>query len=164
VQDSLANRIAYLRGLADGLEVSDKSTEGKLFMEMIEILDDMHAEVRELHDRVEEAEEYVEALDEDLEDVEMFLFEDDDDLYETVGDCSDEDEEDYAIYADLDDDEDAQLYENADENHLETTYEFACPSCQEMIFLHEGMDDEGYTHYVIEQQPGDAEVQPINPT
>ncbi|MGG1660148.1 CD1247 N-terminal domain-containing protein [Brevibacillus sp. NRS-1366] len=162
--ESLANRIAYLRGLAEGMDISEKSAEGKIVLELIDIIDDVAAEFRELHDRVEEAEDYVEALDEDLEDVELYLFDDEEQLYETVGDCSEEDEDDYAAYYDLDDDEDAYIYENTGDNHLETTYEFSCPSCQEVILLHEGTDEEGYTHYVIEPSKSDEVHQAINPT
>lgn len=162
--ESLTNRIAYLRGLAEGMDISEKSAEGKIVLELIDIIDDVAAEFRELHDRVEEAEDYVEALDEDLEDVELYLFEDEERLYETVGDCSDETDDEYAAYYDLDDDEDSFIYENADDRHLDTTYEFACPSCQEVILLHEGTDEEGYTHYVIEPSEAGMEKQPINPT
>ncbi|GED66521.1 hypothetical protein BRE01_02230 [Brevibacillus reuszeri] len=161
--DSLANRIAYLRGLAEGMEISEKSAEGKIILELIDIIDDVCAQFHELETRVEEAEDYVEAIDEDLEDIELYLFDDDETLYETVGDCEDEEDE-YAMYYDLDDDEDAHVYEGAGSDHLETTYEFACPSCHEMIFLHEGQDDEGYTHYVIEQSDCHAQTEPINPT
>lgn len=162
--DSLSNRISYLRGLADGMDVNEQTSEGRLLTEMIEILDEMYGEFRSLNARVEEAEEYVEALDEDLEDVEMYLFEDEDDLYETVGDCQDDTQTVYDEYADMDDDEDAYVYESDAEDHLDTTYEFACPACQEVIMLHEGTDDEGYTHYVIESSRADSQSEPINPT
>ncbi|MFD2371906.1 CD1247 N-terminal domain-containing protein [Brevibacillus sp. GCM10020057] len=86
---ALTERISYLRGLASGLDVSEKSAEGKLLMEIVGILDEMHAEFRELHTRIDETEDYVQAIDEDLEDVELFLFENEEDLYETVTDCED---------------------------------------------------------------------------
>lgn len=166
MQESLESRIAYLRGLADGFDVNAQSSEGKLISEMIEILDEMHAHIHELHARVEESEDYLEAIDEDLQDVEMLLFEDDDELYENIDDddCLVRDQL-YDEYADMDDDEDAILYETADNDHFDTTYEFACPNCQEVIFLHEGIDDDGFTHYVIEQQEDHAAGQePINAT
>ncbi|EJL41066.1 hypothetical protein BAG01nite_02220 [Brevibacillus agri] len=158
--EAMANRIAYLRGLADGLDVGEKSAEGKIMAEMIEIMDEVCAQFRELHARVEEAEDYVEALDEDLEDVELYLFEEDDDLYETIED----DDIEYATCYDLDDDEDAYLYEADGDAYLAGGYEFSCPHCQKEIHLREGHDEEGYTHYVIEQSSGEREYQPINPT
>lgn len=164
--DKLENRISYLRGLADGMDVGENSREGKILTEVIHLLDDMHAEIRGLTARVEETEEYVDAIDEDLEDLELLLYDDDESLYELVDDdCEDaEDEDEYYEYYDLDDDDEAYTFQaNGDKNSdFETSYEFECPTCQEIIFLHEGVDDEGYHHYVIE--PYDSEVEAINPT
>ncbi len=167
--EKLANQIAYLRGLADGMEVGETSREGKIVTEMIQLLDDMYGEMRELHARVEENERFAEAIDEDLEDLELIMYGDEDDLYETVGDCADEQDADdlYEEFADLDDDEESHLYENTgqqdDSDHLDTSYEIECPTCQEVIFLHEGVDDEGYHHYVIEPYR-EEQLDPINPT
>ncbi|MGN7468803.1 CD1247 N-terminal domain-containing protein [Brevibacillus sp. SAFN-007a] len=160
--ETMANRIAYLRGLADGLDVSEQGAEGKILTEMIEMMDEVYAQFRELHARVEEAEDYVEALDEDLEDVERYLFKDDDALYETIED--DDHGIEYATGYDLDDDEDASFYETRDDAHLADGYEFSCPHCQKEIHLREGRDAEGYRHYVIQQPAGEREYQPINPT
>ncbi|MDR7314117.1 CD1247 N-terminal domain-containing protein [Brevibacillus nitrificans] len=163
--EMLTERISYLRGLADGLDVSEKSAEGKLLVEIVGILDDMQNEFRELHMRIEETEDYVEAIDEDLEDVELILFDNEEELYETVTDCEGSEDDEYVTYYDLDDDEDARVYESVDdEDHLETTYEFACPSCQEMIFLHEGVDEDGYYHFVIEPYHAGSDIEAINPT
>lgn len=163
--EKLDNRISYLRGLADGMDVGTTSREGKILTELIHLLDDMYAEVKELHVRVEETEEYVEAIDEDLEDLELLLYDDADELYETVTDCDEHElDNQYDDYYDLDDDDEAYAYENRNDDraHLETSYQIECPSCDEVIFLHEGEDDEGYHHYVIE--PYSPEAAPINPT
>lgn len=153
--------------MADGSDVGENSREGKILTEVIQLLDDMHAEIRALDARVEETEEYVDAIDEDLEDLELLLYDDDENLYELVDDdCDDGDEDDnqYLQYYDLDDDDEAYTFQASGDksDEFETSYEFECPSCHEMIFLHEEIDDEGYHHYVIEQIDSDA--QPINPT
>jgi len=155
--DALENRIAYLRGLADGLDVGTQTAEGKMLAEMIEILDEMHAEIHVLHSRIEETEDYVEAIDEDLEDIELYLFEDEDELYETVGDCTDDD-------MDLDASDTMYTLDPTDEDQFETSYEFTCPTCQTGIMLHEGKDEEGYLHYVIEPFTPKEGFEPINPT
>jgi hypothetical protein len=149
--DALENRIAYLRGLADGLDVGS-SAEGKMMAEIIDILDDMHAEIHVLHTRLEETEDYIEAIDEDLGDIELFLFDDDELLYETV----EEDDAEAYTYESMD--------TELDEDQFDTSYEFTCPSCQKGIKLHEGMDDEGYLHYVIEPYDEKAGHESINPT
>lgn len=163
--EALTERISYLRGLADGLDVSEKSAEGKLLAEIVGVLDDVQAQFRELHARIEETEDYLEAVDEDLEDVEQYLFDNQEELYATVTDCEDIDDDDETVtYYDLDDDEEARVYESVDDDHLETSYEFACPSCQELIHLHEGVDEDGYYHFVIEPFQSRAEIEAINPT
>jgi len=165
--ERLQNRLSYLRGLTDGLDISETSKEGQILTEVIALLDEMCQEMKVLHTRVEECEEYVEAVDEDLSDMEYEFYGDDDELYELVHDC---DEDRYVLtdengrYYDLDDSEDAYVYEsvNNDDNNYARSYEFECPACQETLFFREDQDEEGFQHYVIE--PSSYEKAPINPT
>lgn len=115
MQETLESRIAYLRGLAEGLDVNAQGAEGKLISEMIEILDEMHAEIHELHARVEENTDYLEAIDEDLQDVELLLFEEDEALYAQVDDnCLEGDE----LSADRGEDAAAYRYESAENDRF----------------------------------------------
>jgi hypothetical protein len=75
--DELQKRAAYLRGLADGMEITTK--EGRLIKELVSIIDEMSELIIQAHFRIDEQEEYLEAVDEDLAEVELFLFDDDDD-------------------------------------------------------------------------------------
>jgi len=168
--EKLEKRISYLRGLSDGIDLEENGRDGQILSEVVQLLDDMVGEIRALHARVEEAEEYTEAIDEDLSDLEWLLY-DDEDLYEDVDDddaveyeFDDDDEDEYDEYYDLDDDEDAYVFHpySADDDDFDTSYEFECPSCQEVIFFREGVDRDGYHHYVIEPYPDDRA--PINPT
>lgn len=80
----LYERIAYLRGLADGMEVED-SKNGKLLIAMIDVLDEMADAVNDLNDDLDDMDEYVEALDEDLADLEDDFYDDEDfDDYDEV--------------------------------------------------------------------------------
>lgn len=154
--ETLEKRISYLRGLTDGLELEENSKEGQVLSEIMEVLDDMYGEMLALNARVEETESYLEAVDEDLSDLELLLY-DDEDLYEVV------DDDDIEEYVDLDDSDDADIYEDLrGDVEFETSYEFECPACQEVIFLHESTDEDGYLHYVIE--PSWDGYAPINPT
>jgi DNA-directed RNA polymerase subunit RPC12/RpoP len=81
----LHEKVAYLKGLADGLQVDDSSKEGKLLLQIIEVLDafaedmeDVYDELDDMSDAIEELDEYVDAIDEDLSDLEEDLYEDDD--------------------------------------------------------------------------------------
>ncbi|MGD8191555.1 CD1247 N-terminal domain-containing protein [Brevibacillus ginsengisoli] len=139
--DYLEKRISYLRGLADGFEVEESSREGKILTGMIEVMEELTGEVKAIYRRLEETEEYVEAVDEDLNDVELFLFDEDDDLYEDV------DEDDmYDVAYSLDDDDD---YYNLDDDEGAAVFETECPTCK------------NHYHAVEYHHPDQS---PINPT
>ncbi|EOC99759.1 CD1247 N-terminal domain-containing protein [Caldisalinibacter kiritimatiensis] len=72
--DYLYERISYLRGLAEGLEVDESSKEGKLMLHIIDTLEDLADAVAEVVENQEDLSEYVELMDEDLTDVEDELF------------------------------------------------------------------------------------------
>ncbi len=95
-------KVAYLKGLAEGMEVGNDSKEGKLLLQIIEVLndfadevDDVYDELDDLNDAVLELDDYIETIDEDLADLEDEIydldaedFEDDEDDFEEV-DCPD---------------------------------------------------------------------------
>lgn len=84
----LKERVAYLQGLSKGLNVSDQSAEGKLLINIVEVLDSFAEEVNCLHSAQLDLENYVESIDEDLTDVEEEVYEDVDDEYVEV-ECPD---------------------------------------------------------------------------
>ena len=88
----LGEEVAYLRGLAEGLDIDDKSKEGKMISKIVEILgsfadtvEELEYSVGDLEDQVEELEYEVEELQQEVEDLEEWLYDEDDD--------EDEDEE-----------------------------------------------------------------------
>src|SRR5690554_5876862 len=105
---SLKERVAYIRGLAEGMEMDSKDPRNKLLLKVLDLLDEMVVELDSLDQRVEDNEDLVDALDEDLSDVEEFLFEEDE--------------------ADLDSELDADLSE----------FEIQCPHCDEIVYVDEG--------------------------
>jgi hypothetical protein len=115
----LLERVSYLRGLADGMELEQVSKEGKVLSQIIDVLDDMAQAIHELDDEVGEIDEYLELMDEDLSEVEEAVFEEDDDEIDeiTCPECGE------IIYTDLDelcDDPDADM-------------EIECPNCGTVI-------------------------------
>ncbi len=74
--EHLYEKVAYLRGLAEGMELSEGSKEGKILVQIIETLEEFTDAIVELDENQLELTDYVETLDEDLEDVEDELFED----------------------------------------------------------------------------------------
>lgn len=121
--DHLYEKVAYLRGLADGLNIKESSKEGKLLMNIIDTLEEFADAIIDIGEEQEELAEYVEALDEDLMDVEDELFEEEDD-----------DEDEYDDYDDYDEDDDEDI----------DFAEVECPYCEEEIYVDEDLleDDE----------------------
>lgn len=117
----LTEKMSYLQGLIEGLEIDNSTKEGKALLQMSEVMSELVMYVEDLQSQVDELTELCDILDEDLGQVE-------DDFYDECGDCDecfDEDDEDY----DLDDDDEL--------------YEVKCPSCGDTILVDEGMIEEG---------------------
>jgi len=92
--DFLYEKISYLRGLADGLDVKADTREGKLFNALLEVVVEIADGMTDIVEEQEEMNEYLDLLDEDLTTVEEELFGDvelEDDDY----DFDDEDDEYY---------------------------------------------------------------------
>ena len=80
----LGEEVAYLRGLAEGLDIDDKSKEGKMIGKIVEILgcfadkvEELEYSVGDLEDQVEELEYEVEELQQEVEDLEEWLYDED---------------------------------------------------------------------------------------
>lgn len=95
--DFLYEKISYLRGLADGLDVKADTKEGKLFNALLEVVEEIADGMSDIVEEQEEMNEYLDLLDEDLTTVEEELFDeveiDEDDDYD-FGDYYEEDLDD----------------------------------------------------------------------
>ncbi|SES71100.1 MJ0042 family finger-like domain-containing protein [Natronincola peptidivorans] len=124
----LFERVAYLKGLADGLNIEESSKEGKILLNIIETLDDFAEAIVMMNEDQEDLTEYVEALDEDLADVE-------DELYET--DESEDYEDDDIDFMEIDCPNcSEEIYVDEDLFYDETP-EVVCPRCNKSIKLDE---------------------------
>ena len=92
----LRERVAYLKGLADGMKLDTSTNEGKLLRAILEVLDDMALAVDDIEEAQELLSEQVDEIDDDLADIENLLY-----------GVDEEDEEEY--YDDEDDDEAVEL-------------------------------------------------------
>lgn len=87
--EDLLKKVSYLKGLSEGLGIDDASTEGKLLIKIIDVLDEF-TEV--LEDTVEDQmilEEYVSLIDEDLFDMEDEFYDEYYDDYDDFVDFED---------------------------------------------------------------------------
>lgn len=74
----LKERVAYLKGLAEGMQISDSTNEGKLLKAIIDVLDDVALSVDDMEEVQEQLSEQIDEMDEDLAEMEEVLFEADD--------------------------------------------------------------------------------------
>ena len=85
----ICEKVAYIKGLAEGLALDDSTKEGKVLAAIIDVLGDITNEICEIEDGCDELMEQLDAVDEDLSNVEDVVYGDDDcdccddeDLYE----------------------------------------------------------------------------------
>ena len=117
----ITEKVAYLKGLAEGMELDTEKKEGKLLSAIIDVLEDIALELEDIHDETSEQADGLDAVSDDLEDVEDVVFGDEDE---------DEDDEDSEYYEDdLDEDEDC--------------YATTCPTCEETIYFDESVLEDG---------------------
>ena len=82
---TISEKVAYLKGLAEGLNLdTEKSKEGKLISVMIGILEEVGLSIEDLEENALALGEEIDVLSDDLADVESVVFDEDED-----------DEEDY---------------------------------------------------------------------
>lgn len=80
----LLEKVAYLKGMLNGMDLDADKKETRLITAMIDVIDDLAASVTDLEEETNEMCELIDVLDEDLGDVEEAVFgdEDDDDDFE----------------------------------------------------------------------------------
>ncbi len=64
--EDLKQRVAYLQGLAAGLELDETSKEGRVLTEILDVLQDLTETVQSVRESQDELQEYLMELDEDL--------------------------------------------------------------------------------------------------
>ena len=109
----ISEKVAYLKGLAEGLNMDTDSKEGKLIAAIIDVLDDMAEKFAEIDDELCDVEDGLDAVSDDLSDVEETL------------------------YFALDDDEDE---DDEDDDELVVT---TCPECEEEVVFDETVLEDG---------------------
>ena len=88
----ISEKVAYLKGLMEGLNIDEQTNEGKLFTAIVDVLDEIALEIEDLTDEVMELGDGLDVVSDDLSDVEDIVYDDDDD----DDDDDDEEEECYA--------------------------------------------------------------------
>ncbi len=83
----LTEKMAYIQGLAEGLEIDETTKEGKLLLALVEALSDAADEICELQDYQDEMQEQLDEVDEDLDALEGIIYDDEDEEDEFGVEC-----------------------------------------------------------------------------
>lgn len=109
-------KVAYLRGMLEGMKFDADSDMGKIVLKLIDIVDDLAHDLTDAEERADVMADYIDELDHDLGEVEEYVYGDD-------CDCCDNDDCDCCC----DDDDDDDLYE------------LECPNCGDKIYITDDM-------------------------
>lgn len=120
---ALSEKVSYLKGLAEGLKISEESNEGKLLMEIIKALELFADEFNEQQGQLDELDDYVSELDEDLEALEDSYYEDED-----------EDEDECCC--------DGEGCDCSSKDFDDNFEEIVCPKCHEVIRFEGDIEEE----------------------
>ena len=118
----MGEKVAYLKGLAEGLGVTAETEKGKLMLAMIDTLEAFAEQAEETEEALHELQEVVDELDSDVGDLEEAL----------LSEAEDEDD-------DEEEDED-------DDEEEEGLIEYECPHCGTVIFFGEEAFDMEQEH------------------
>ena len=139
---NLTDRVAYLKGLADGMKLVEGTNEHKLLLKIIDVLEALAIDTETVMKQQEDINDFLENIDDDLSELEDYVY-DEDDACDYCGHHHDDDD---------DDDEDAIIeYEcghcgyiaQLDMAELDFDEDILCPRCNEPFFEEEDDEDEG---------------------
>ena len=116
----ITEKVAYLKGLMEGMKIDTETNEGKILSAMVDILEDIGLELEDLWNAQGELEDGLDVVSYDLEDIEDIVYDEDDE---------DESFDDEYYEDDAEDDEDC--------------YATTCPTCEETIYFDESVLEDG---------------------
>ena len=107
----ITEKVAYLKGLMEGMKIDTETNEGKILSAMVDILEDIGLELEDLWNAQGELEDGLDVVSDDLEDIEDIVYDEDDE--ESFND---------------------EYYED-DAEEDEDCYATTCPTCEETIYF-----------------------------
>jgi len=135
----IGEKISYLQGLCEGMNISESSAQGRIIHGILAILDDLSSEMNDVKNSLADFQEYVQTIDDDLFELQENLADDEDDgdrINLTCSKCGEE------------------LYFDADVLDEEDKIEIICPSCNEVVFVHDGGFD--FETYIDDEEESNA--------
>lgn len=124
---TVSEKVAYLKGLADGLGINDSTSEGKLMLAVIDVLDAMAEDIEAVDAHAKDLSDSIGDISEDMEYLEDLCIGENDDDYEFhYGSDADEADSDIPSCTGC-------CASCGDEQE----YEVTCPKCGETITVFE---------------------------
>ena len=131
----ISEKIAYLKGLMDGLKLDTETNEGKMIAAIVDLLGDMTKKVVDIEDTTIAISDELDEIEEDLDAIEDYILDEEDD--------EDDDYVDEDGWDDDEDDEEDDGEEGFDFGDEETTvYEVQC-ACGNIIDFDEDVLESG---------------------
>lgn len=121
-----SEKVAYLKGLTDGLGIKDSTNEGKLMLAVIDVLESMADDIEAVEAHAADLSDSISDINEDMEYLEDLCLAD-----------YDEDEADDEDYAEDYDEADGSCPGCCGSCGDEQEYEVTCPKCGETITVYE---------------------------
>ena len=86
---TISEKVSYIKGLAEGLGLDENNKTDKILQNIIDVLDDMAAELACAEDDILDLSDTVDEIDEDLGELEDYVYDDedlddDDDFYQVT--------------------------------------------------------------------------------
>jgi phage FluMu protein Com len=130
----ISEKVSYLQGLSEGLNISDGNPQGKIISGILSVLEDISDTLTEVRSELNMVREYIESVDDDLFVLEENIKKEQDVIEVKCDNCGEE----LVFDADVVDDEDV--------------IEIICPRCNEVVFVNDGSFDFEYGDYEDEME------------
>lgn len=132
---NITEKLAYIKGLAEGLQLDESKPEVKVINAIVDLLEDIAYDLSDMEELYDELSDQVDEIDQDLSEVESELYDDDCDCSDDECCCDDDYDDDF-------EDEEDPFYEvtcgacgqklNVSEDVL-LEGEIECPNCGELL-------------------------------
>ncbi len=143
---SITEKVSYLQGLCEGLNVSDSGPNGKIISGILQVMEEMADMVEAMQLEINSLEEYMEDMDDEILELEEKIWgseNDDSDIVELK--CLNCGEQLYFDTSILDD---------------EDVLEITCPNCNTVVYVNDGSFD--FETYSDEEDFGSREMKTQN--
>lgn len=127
----IPEKVSYLHGLSEGLNINDGGPQGKIIAGILDVLDEMSDAIHGLRGDLGELQEYLESMDDDLWELQdAFLGSEVEHVHHELecAHCG------------------AQLFFDADLLEDDDIIEIICPECNEVVYIHDGSFDYHHGH------------------